>query len=80
MTIDYAYGDKVWATYRAYPNTAKEILPTREGVIVDPGFGEGMFEVFFGTLEEYDALAEAEKFDSIQERVGVFYYDELVLA
>jgi hypothetical protein len=74
----YEYGDKVLATY---PPTAEDPQPRmREAVVVDPGFGDGLYEVFFGTLEEYDALVEADGIEVANGLCGVFYPSEMVPA
>ena len=68
----YEYGEYVTVLGRPGGNP--------QGVVVDPGFGEGMFEVFFGTLDEYDALVAAEQHEAVQARCGVFSPRELAAA
>ena len=73
--MSYEYGDKVLAIY--HPTTGDPNPRPREGVVVDPGFGEGMYEVFFGTLEEYEELMRPDAFGAAHDLTGVFYPREL---
>lgn len=76
--MEYEYGDRVLVTYEPYQPSPQPI--TREGVVVCPDFGDDMAEVWFGTLEDYEALLEEDLFQEAHDKTGVFYPHELTSA